>query len=653
MKRFKIHFLLFLSGILFSITVFSQTNNGHLKGYVYAPDEEPSQFSTVVLMNKDSVFMKGTLSNNDGSFQFDKMAPGTYFIMVRNIEFNTYVSNPIIFTKDETITLDKIKLETKMNGLDEIVVKGEKSIVEVHPDKMVYNVSSSVNASGNNALELLSKTPGVMVDLDKNIVLQGKSGVRIYINGRPSRLSGSDLTNMLEGMQSDNIESIEIITNPSSKYEAEGSAGIIDIKMKKSGLAGFNGNVTGNYSKGKYERSDLGTTLNFGGDKILGYTNINASNSGWQDDYVQTTEREKYTLDMTSKSKNVRKGLNLTGGLEYKINSESTLGIDAKALLNNRNNKSESNTHIIDISGDTPSQLLNSKVIDDYPSNNYNTDLYYNFVPNGSADFSADLSFGRYTTDKNTKQPNTYYNYDDNQVIKTINSEYDANTGIDLMSAKIDYEKRINKLSFGTGAKYSYIKTKNDLTFYNIENNQPVLDIDRSNNFSYLEKIASAYFTFGSKIKENISLNAGLRVENTSSLGELVSSKPSENDVVARNYTSWFPNISFAYDDQKIHALSLNYGRRITRPNYQDLNPFENKLSEISSWKGNPFLKPNYISNYQIAYSFKHKLIISNNYSVTRDFFANIFEAVGDKSSIIIPRNMNKVINNGLSVSYS
>jgi len=144
-----------------------------------------------------------------------------------------------------------------------------------------------------------------------------------------------------------------------------------------------------------------------------------------------------------------------------------------------------------------------------------------------------------------------------------------------------------------------------------------------------------------------------LRVENTSSLGELVSATPSDEDVVSRNYTSWFPNISVAYDDQKTHGLSINIGKRITRPNYQDLNPFETKLSEIDSRKGNPFLKPNYINNFQITYAFKRKLIISNNYSITRDFFATIFEAEGDKSSILIPRNLQYVYQNGLSVSYS
>jgi outer membrane receptor protein involved in Fe transport len=151
---------------------------------------------------------------------------------------------------------------------------------------------------------------------------------------------------------------------------------------------------------------------------------------------------------------------------------------------------------------------------------------------------------------------------------------------------------------------------------------------------------------------KRITLHAGLRVENTSSLGELVSATPGPDDVVPRNYTSLFPNVSISYSDEENHALSLSIGRRITRPDYQNLNPFERKLSEIAAWRGNPFLEPNYITNYQLTYSFKRKLVISNTYSVTHNFFANIFEVVGDKGNVIIPRNMDKATNNGLSVSY-
>ena len=177
-------------------------------------------------------------------------------------------------------------------------------------------------------------------------------------------------------------------------------------------------------------------------------------------------------------------------------------------------------------------------------------------------------------------------------LIRSNESVYDESTGILLFSAMTDYEKSIGKFKFSTGAKYSYINTENQLAYYNIENDIPAWDTSRSNDFSYLEKVVAAYLILNANLTERITVNAGLRVENTTSLGELTSAVPTPDDVVARNYTDLFPNISISYNDNENHALSLSYGRRITRPDYQNLNPFEVKLSEISAWRGIPSWNP-------------------------------------------------------------
>jgi hypothetical protein len=596
--------------------------------------------------------MKGTLSQAGGLYVLDKLSPGSYFVMVRNIEFENYISEPINIQSNETINLDKITLKTKIIGLDEVVFTGTKALVEVHADKMVVNVASSVNASGNNGLELISKAPGVIVDLDKNIVLQGKSGVQVYINGRPSRLSGSDLTNMLEGMRSDNIESLEIISNPSAKFDAEGTGGIINIVLKKNVKAGFNGNFVTGYSKGTFARSNIGSSLNYSGDKLNFFSNITLSDDTYQTDFDESTGRDLFSLGMKSFSENNRKGINVSGGLDYTINEQQTISFDAKALVNDRNNELKSSTIISDLTGVVSPEVLKAQTLDVVPSNNYNANLHYSLVPDRSSKLSADLSLGNYSTTKDTRQPNEYFSLDSGIFLRSVNSEYNANTDISLMSAVLDYEKKINSFTFSGGAKYSYISTSNQLAFYNIENDISVPDISKSNNFTYLEKIAAAYLIVNSKLSDKLTLNGGLRLENTSSLGTLESQIPSNDNVVPRNYTSLFPNLSISFDDQKNNVISVSIGRRITRPNYQDLNPFESKTSELSSWKGNPFLKPNYITNYQISYSFKRKLVISNTYSITRDFFANVFVTVSDKANMITPRNMQKAINNGLSVSY-
>jgi len=604
------------------------------------------------LMDMDSLLIKGALSQNDGMFLFEKLNQGNYIIQVRNVEFQTYSSSPITVGQNEEVILDDINLKTKVTSLDEVVVIGEKAMVEVHPDKVVFNVSSSINASGNNALELLNKAPGVIVDLDRNILLQGKSGVQIYINGRPSRISGSDLANMLEGMRSDNIESIEIISNPSAKYDAEGTGGILNIVLKKNLESGFNGNLNGSYSRGVYNRASTGTSLNYSGQKINLFSSFNLSDIDDQDDLDQITLREDFILDMVSNSLSSRKGLNFSGGVDYSINSKHTISLDARVLINDRNVVTESNTLISDMEDILSPELLVSGAFEKGPSRNYNSNVHYSFVPGKSSSLSADLSLGTYSRSTNTRQPNEYFNDSRTVSLRSIEKEYNTSTDISLWSAKLDYEKKISKFSFATGAKYSYIHTYNQLAFYNFENEAPVLDTSKSNEFSYMENIAAAYFIISSKPTEKISLNAGIRLENTSSLGELITTIPGDDNIVSRNYTSLFPNLSVSYDDQKNHAISISIGRRITRPNYQDLNPFEERLSEILLRKGNPFLEPQYINNYQLTYLFRRKLFISNTYSITHGYYARMFEVTGDKSSVFIPRNMQRVTDYGLSVNY-
>ena len=630
----------------------AQEKHSLISGSLLNPVNEPAEYSTVVLTNQDTVFMKGTLSGPDGDFVFNSLGAGTYYILVRNVEFNTWVSDPIVLNGADRAEFEAIRLEAKINDLEEVVIKGEKAMVEVHPDKMVYNVSASANATGNNALELIGKSPGVVIDLDKNIILQGKSGVQVYINGRPSRISGNDLSNMLESMSSEEIESIELITNPSAKYDAEGTAGIINIIMKKSPNTGFNGSLRGNYSKGERSRSDAGTSLNYSNGKLNFFSSVTVSENNYLMTDESVKEREKFILEEASYSPTDRQSLNLSAGMDYQLNNEHSIGIDARVLLGDRMGRDRSTTIIEDKSGALDTERLEARSIEDGTSTNINTNLHYGFKPNRSTSFSADISYGTFTNGNYTQQPNSYFTEPGDVLLRTVDSEFDTETNIDIFSAKADYERQINQITISAGAKYSYINTDNSLATYDIMNDAPVQNEDQSNDFTYLEQVAAAYAIVNARLNPRITMNAGLRVENTASLGELISTNPGPDDVVPRNYTSFFPNLSFSYNDQEKHALSLSFGRRITRPDYQNLNPFEWKTSELSAWRGNPFLEPNYIENYQVSYAFKRKLVISNTFSVTHNYFANVFFTDGEKGDVLGPQNMDKVLNNGLSVSY-
>ena len=644
--------------LLFAIMAFysgfsqSQQNTTQIRGQIFNPEKTPAMFSTAILLNQDSVIVKGLLTGEDGKFVFDKLNAGKYFVKVTNIEFKTFVSKPILLRKNDQVELDSIKLLTNSVKLNTVEIIGRKALVEVHSDKTVFNVASSVNASGNNGLELLSKAPGVVVDMDNNIILQGKSGVQIFINGRPSRLSGKDLTNFLESIRSDNIESIEIITNPSSKYDAEGTGGIINIKLKKNVSSGFNGNVIGSYSKGELPRASIGTTLNYSGSKINVFSTINYSDDKFLTNIKESSYQNEYLIEKDSKSQYNRKSYNISGGLDYTINARQSVSMDGRAFVNRSTQELNSINGIYDSVNTSNGEILKATVEDEIPSENYNFNFSYKYTPDSTSNLSSDFSFGKFSSTKNTYQPNAYYNIAGDTLLRSVTNTYNAGTQISIWSVMVDYEKRFRKFTLSAGAKYSSISTGNQLAFYNIENETPTLDTTRSNNFNYLEKVAALYFILNTKLSEKITVNAGLRMESTSSLGSLESVIPTRDSEVPRSYTDFFPNVSVAYDDKKKSVISASIGRRITRPNYQDLNPFESRTSELSAWKGNPFLNPNYITNYQVTYSYNRKLVISNTYSVTRDFFANVFEITDGAGNILSPRNLQRAINNGLSVSY-
>lgn len=652
MNQLRYTILFFVLSFSFGYTGHAQQYNAQISGFVYAPDKQPAVFSTIVLLNQDSLIVKGTLSSYDGSFMIDRIAPGNYFVQVRNLEFANYLSKQIRISQNEHMQLESIYLSPSSNQLTEVVVSAKKALVEVHADKMVFNVSSSINASGSSGLELLGKSPGVIVDMDNNIILQGKSGVQVFVNGRPTRLSGNDLTNFLESLRSENIESIEIITNPSSKHDAEGTAGIINIVLKKNVNLGFNGNINGSYTQGIYNRVNTGVSLSYSSEKVSFFSNINVLDNTWMDNFRETNFQNGYMLEKRSDGLNNRKGYNLSAGMDYTIDARQSLSIDGRAFFNNRNDKLQSTTGIYNASDLAVSEILKAQALDKNPTENYNLNLNYRYLINQRTNLSADLSYGSFLSDKNTKQPNEYFSAAGNTILRVINKEFDANTKIDLWSAKIDFEKKLDMITITTGAKYSFITTGNQLDFFNIENGIPIPDINRSNDFTYIEKVAAVYAMLNIKPTGNITINAGLRLENTASVGELESELPTQDDRVARSYNDFFPNVGLSWDSRKNSVFSLSYGRRITRPNYQDLNPFESPMSELSAWKGNPFLNPNYITNYQFTYSYKRKLVVSNNYSVTRDFFATIFEISDEKGNVLIPRNMQKSTNNSLSVSY-
>ncbi|MEP0365922.1 MAG: TonB-dependent receptor [Cyclobacteriaceae bacterium] len=641
----------YLIASLFISSAFSQSDFSEVTGRLVNSEQSAIVYSTVALYTADSALVKGEVSDTQGSFTIRGVNPGYYYLLIQNIEYADYYTDRLKVGSGEIVDVGAVMLSSQSVELEGVTVTGKRQLVEVRPDKMVFNVSSTVNASGNNGLELLSKAPGVMIDPDNNVILQGKSGVRIFINGRPTRLSGSDLTTFLQSLQSDNIEQIELITNPSARYEAEGNAGIINIKLKNNVNLGYNGNIVHSQSYGTKPRMSTGATINYGKGKLGVTANLTHFDNTFWEGFAENKIQSGYRLNLESAESIHKKGFNATTSITYDFNEKHSVNLSGSAIRTTGDFDLFSETRIVDLSDTSPTEWLVSQSLTDYQSANFNFNLNYLWKFSDSFLISMDASYGSFDLDNEIYQPNTYYEEDKTTVIREANNGFDPNTDIELNSIKTDVEKKMGDVTITTGAKYYSVNTANQFIVSDVVDEDWTVNESKTNTFNYEEEVIAVYLETDIKLSENLSANAGGRLEQTSSRGTLISTQATENDDVKRNYLNFFPNLSLAYKAGK-SEISLGYGQRITRPNYQDLNPFEAKMSELAIWKGNPFLKPNYITNYQMTFSHNNRLVISNTFSITEGFFARLVEIVDETSTFIIPRNMRRSTTNGLSVSY-
>lgn len=651
MNKQKFTLLLTLCIFFFSFTFYAQNSSNEIKGVVKIDETNFMEFASVTLFAGKTNFVRSAFTDEQGRYSIKNVEAGLYTIRVDQIGYEPYISYEFRISAKEIKSLPTIMMVEKNNNLNEVVITSTKKMIEVKADKIIFNVANSPSASGTNGLDLLKAAPGVTLDLDNSISLLGKSNVQVYLNGVQSRLSGNDLTTFLQSLTSDTIESIEIISNPGAKYEAEGTGGIINIRLKKSVATGFNGTAASSFTKGEELRYSNNVSLNLGLKNIQTSVDITQSHNNNLEMFQETRKQNNLSFILDSKDNQIRDGYNVGLSLESQVSKNHYIGINARGIFNTNNNRLNSFTDIFTTQPFQLSEILFSQSLVDGNSKNYVVNAFHLWDLKNNSSLTTNLSFGVFDSNRLTMQPNTYFESDGTTIIEKDDTRFNSDTKIDLWSAKIDYEKNWNKISLTSGFKYAHVNTQNSFQFFNVTNQTPVFDPTKSNDFGYTENVTSLYANLNFTLHEKWSLNTGLRMENTASRGQLFSEIDIDNKDVSRNYTDFFPSIGLSYDDQEKHSLSVGIGRRIARPNYQDLNPFESPVSQLVVWKGNPFLNPNYIMNYQTSYSYLQKYIVTVSYSKTTDFFSRIVEITGDQSTQIIPRNMDNSTNFGVSVS--
>ena len=641
---------------VFFVTSLLVANAQKISGSIKKDASEAASSATIALLkNSDSTILKYAIVKKDGNFELINIAAGIYLLKASHIGYKTlYV--PVDFQSTDLL-LKPIVLKKEETNLAGVTVSSAKPIIEVKADKTILNVEGTINATGNDGLELLRKSPGVMIDKDDNISLAGKNGVNVYIDGKPSPLSGADLTNYLKSLQSSQMESIGIITNPSAKYDAAGNAGIINIKLKKNKTFGTNGNFNAGFNQGFYPKFNAGLGLNHRNKNINVFGTYNYNNGKSR---MQINSR-KEQLDTLFVQNNVMNFKNNTHGFkvgaDYFLNKKSTIGAVVNGNFSDMEFTTSGPMYFTEISSGTQVKVMNATNDNKMPRNDVNANLNYRFSAGGK-EFSIDADYGFYNIKSDQYQPNFYY--DGTGTVETNRAIYNmvAPTNIDIATLKSDYEQDFKGGKLGIGGKTSFVKTNNNFKSYNVFTTGNVLDTGKSNKFDYKENINALYVNYARQYKKGFMVQLGLRAENTNLTGTSngyrwdTNSWEKYDTTFKRNYTGLFPSAAVTFNKNPMKQWTFSYSRRIDRPAYQDLNPFEFRLNEYSYMKGNTDLRPQYTNSFGVTNVYKYKLTTSFNYSHVKDIFARVPDTTDKTKGFLTKKNLATQDIFALNISY-
>jgi iron complex outermembrane receptor protein len=607
--------------VLFSTALLNTQAQSSVKGVLKDSNSEPVPYAHVGLYNPtDSSLVKVETTNDAGAFQFVNIAAGLYFFKATFMGMSDLYLNGVQVSATGEKELGTLQFVSQTNDLEEFTVSADRAMVEVMPDRTIFNVQGTINSTGTDAITLLRKAPAVTVDNQNNISVLGRAGVKVFIDGKQLPLEGDDLSAYLKNLPADQIDRFEIITSPGAKYEAEGNAGIIDIRLKKDKSIGANGSLSGTYTQGELTRYNINASGNYRNKKMNIFGNFGYN----QNDNFHNITSESYQngllLDEINNTQNNRNIYNYRFGTDFYLKKNHTLGF---LVSGTEVAGEEISLNQIEISDQNTITTIDSVLIaendgvQDKSQNAFNVN--YRYAGEKGQSLNLDLDYGLYQNQRNRFQPNRYYESVDRDTLfsENINS-FDTPTDIEIYTAKLDYEMNLKKGKLGFGGKFSQVETENTFEVSDVLNGENVIDSARSNSFDYSETVYAGYVSYSTPLGKEVNLVAGLRAEQTISTGDLTAFLTSLDEAaVEQNYLSWFPNAGITWQMKPMQSLSLNYGRRINRPDYNVLNPFRNQLSEISIEKGNPYLKPEIVNNIELGYTLMYKYNFKIGYSET------------------------------------
>jgi hypothetical protein len=651
-KKTTRHYCSFFVLLFVCCSFFITNAQTNIHGYVTNKDGKPLPNSNVLLLNaKDSVLIKGRLTNQAGGYSFENIPAGTYLISFSYTGLDQiYTSIFTITNHQDNLAMGSVPLDENNQQLKAVVVSARKPLYEQKIDRLVINVASSITSAGSTALDVLERSPGIMVDrINNNLSINGKSGVIVMMNGKRSYMDISSLVLFLQGIPSGNIERIEVITTPPANFDAEGSAGIINIVLKSKNQFGTNGSysLSAGYDKG--EQSMASININHRKGKINLFGNYSFSRTRLQQvrkNYHAVTFAGNFIEDYSESNRHALVSQHDgQAGIDYEINKKTIVGALLTANYRNWNMDADNNAFVsTNYKLDTAIKTANNEL---HTTSNYgiNLNLQHNFKEDEK--LSVNMDYLNYNDNNPSKYNNAYYNNLGNFIYdqKVISGKV---TPLIFWIAAIDYSKKLSKkVDMEAGAKGTTSRLNNDVMVASFNQNNWLQDTALSGFHNLHESVAAAYYSVSIALDTATSIKAGLRYEYTS----FNLRSHTEKNIVDRHYGNLFPSFFMLHTINENNAINFSYSRRIWRPSFTDLAPWVLFYDPKTFQTGNPALQPAITDAANVSYTYKNK-IIPVSYSYTADPIS-MQPHVDDATNKLISSMTNAKNNKNASISFS
>lgn len=646
----KISLLLILLCLGFKIN-----SQNSIKGSVIDSTSAPVAFCPMVLLKTtDSTQVKGNIADSAGVFVFEKIKPGTYFIKFESVGYKAAYSSAFTVDSASQITLPKVELGSQGVNLKEVSVAVYKPTIEFKKGTVVMNVENDAIARGNTVFELLKRLPGVIIDAQNNITINGASGVRFLIDDRMQQMPTPQIMDMLQGMSAESVSKIELIKNPPARYDAAGSGGLINIVTKRAKVNGYNGSVSLGASQGKLFRVGPTASFNYKSKKLSVFSNFSYAHRDMID--VNTLNRNVITngntesINSIGNNEGFQRVFSGSGGIEYDITKNTLAGLYINGGVNN------------DLYVNSSTTTIGNSSFFNYNKTNYTVKDKYN-TSSPSVNFSLlqkidttggqiklKLGYNNYTELQKKDITNHFYDANDAEIAPVSTYSNNSNRTFDVYTAKLDLNKEFkNKLNIESGLSATlendYANSK--LQFNNQSTGFFIGDTTFYNTYRFKQNLYAAYSTV-SRNWDKFGFSVGLRAEQTDVDIDYISNKY----LYKKDYLSLFPSGSIDFNPNKKNSFTAAYSYRIRRPHYGMLNPVRQFNEQLNYNVGNPEIRPQFSHNFTLDYSYNQFISVSLGHNDAKDFtFWYSYTPGNSRVNIDTISNLPKFTNTYLSIS--